>query len=281
MALAPYSEFEAAADAEAKAKYKRWLIPLVIVFAIVGAIGGELASKIVGAAVGIVAGLALGWLIHWMIVHFSAGSAAANKYTLAWCAENGCQFLGDGQSPPNGPHHNSGVRRQATDAIEGKFGNYDTLFYNFSYWTESTDSDGNTTETEHPLRVMRLTGKTIPIAQLTWAKRGAMHFRVFDKIQGAVTSERPVELESVEFNKMFDLAIDDKADDIWIRRIFDPATIQACVDGTIQIPNLSYYDDAWWLEEDKHFKAKELDTLKPWQAKAAVAIDHLSRVQDL
>ena len=90
-----------------------------------------------------------------------------------------------------------------------------------------------------------------------------------------------MQLESVEFNKLFDLTIDDKADDIWIRRIFDPATIQACVDGTIQIPNLQYYDQAWWLVDDKHFKIKELDTLKPWQAQAAVAVNHLARVQTL
>ena len=285
MPLAPYEEYEKRAGDQAEAKYKRWLIPLAVIFGLIGAgIGGVAggASRLTGIVVGVVVGLLLGALIHRLIVHFSASSSAAAAYTADWCTENGCKNLGDDFSPSNGPYHNSGHRRKATDAIEGQFGELDTLFYNFSYWTESTDSDGNTTETEHPYRIMMLTGKSLPIARLSYSTRGFMdRFRTLDKLQGALTPERPIELESVEFNKKFDLTIDDKADDIWIRRIFDPATIQACVDGQINIPNLRYYDAAWWLIEDKHYKAKELDTLKPWQARAAVAVDHLSRVQDL
>ena len=78
-------------------------------------------------------------------------------------------------------------------------------------------------------------------------------------------------LESAEFNERFDLAIDDSADDVWIRRIFDPATIQDCLDGTIDIPNLQYFNDAWWFVEAKHYAPKQLDDLKEWQARAAVA----------
>jgi hypothetical protein len=284
MPLAPYEEYDKRADGQAEAKYKRWLIPLVAMFALIGgAIGGGTSgdSWLIGLLIGAAIGMVAGWLAHRVLIGVGSSNAAAQQYTDDWCIENGCQFRGDNYSPENGPHHSDGFKRKATDAVEGKLGEFDVLFYNFSYWTKSSNGK-TTTDVEHPFRIVRLTGKTLPIARLSWSKRGFMgRVALFDKIAEVATPERHVSLESTEFNDKFDLTIDDKADDIWIRRIFDPATIQACLNGTINIPDLRYYDGAWWLIEGSHFHAKDLDTMKEWQARAAVAIDYLARVQEL
>jgi hypothetical protein len=284
MALAAYEQYERLADAAAEAKYKRWLIPLAVGFGVLGAAVGTAASGaswLIGLIVGATVGGLLGALIHRLIVHFSSSAAAADQYTDDWCAENSCVNRGDDYSPANGPYHDRGTRRKATLAVEGRFGEFDTLFYNFSYWVK-TSNGKTTTEVECPFKIMRMTGVTLPIARLSFSKRGLLdRFRAIDKLQGAMTPERPIELESVEFNKKFDLTIDDDADNVWIRRIFDPATIQECIDGRIDIPDLRYYDDAWWLIEEHHYKASELDTLKAWQTRAAAAIDHLARVPSL
>lgn len=285
MTLKPYAEYEVAAAAESKEKHKGYLLPAIAVCAVVGAIIGAVAygsSRGVGAGIGAAIGLIVGPILKWYIAKSEADELAAENYTKDWCTENGCRVIEGDVSPPNGPHADDGFKQKATDAIEGTFADHKALFYNFSYWTKSTDGDGGTTDTEHAYKILQLTGKKLPIARLSWAKRGTLdRFSSIDKLQGALSPERPIQLESVEFNKLFDLTIDDHADDIWIRRIFDPATIDDCIKGTISIPNLRYYDEAWWLVENKHFKAKDLETMKDWQARAAVAIDHLARVQVL
>lgn len=280
--MKPYEVYAEAADAAAYEKHKKWLPTLGIVWLVIGGVIGGASAGAAGLFLGAVLGFALAYGIYRFILYSSSQSTADDLYTADWCKENNCHNLGDGVAPPNGPFHNSGKRQKAWSAIEGDFNGLHTLFYNFSYWTESSDGDGSSTETEHPYKIMRLTGRDLPIDSLSFAKRGFMNkLKMFDKIEGAMTKERPVEFESVEFNKLYDLTIADTADDIWIRRIFDPATIQACVNGTLVLPDLKYYDKSWWIVEAKHFKAKELEALKPWQAQAAKAVEALSRVQTL
>lgn len=283
--MKPYDEYARLADAEAYAKHKIWLPVLGVLLGAVGVgIGITIAadSKGEGGFIGLIVGMAGAFVIYRAILHFSSQASADKMYTFDWCLEHNFANHGDNYSPANGPHANSGKRQKAYRALEGELNGLTTLFYNFSYWTESTDSEGHTSETEHQLNVVRMTGTLLPIDRLSIARRGFMNrFSLIDKIQGKFTPERPIELESVEFNKLFDLTIDDHADDIWIRRIFDPATISAAVAGQFVIPDIRYYDGAWWMVDDQHCDARDLDNLLAWQAQAAGAIEHLARVQDL
>ena len=104
---------------------------------------------------------------------------------------------------------------------------------------------------------MRITGLELPIARLTIHERGFMNrFKFVDTIQAKFTAEKPITLESVEFNEKYDLTIDDNADDIWIRRIFDPATIAAAPRARSHSRTCKYYDSAWWFVEKEHLDAK-------------------------
>ncbi|MBJ7347176.1 MAG: hypothetical protein JHC87_01245, partial [Thermoleophilaceae bacterium] len=143
--------------------------------------------------------------------------------------------------------------------------------------------NGKTTqEVEHPFKILQIWGLELPIASLAFTERGFLgKIRMFDRIEGATTSQRVVELESTEFNEKFKLEVADSADEVWIRRIFDPETIQALVADTFEIPNISYYDRCFWLVEGGHYKAKELDAMLTWQGNAVQAIRHLARVQSL
>lgn len=280
-----YDEYDALADAEAEAEYKSLMPWIVGVAAAICAGVGYFMSesdKPVAAALGFGIGGILGYGIYRAVLHFTAQAAAEEHYTKDWCAHHGLQLLGDDVSPPNGPYASSGHKQKSWRAIEGPMNGLQMLTYNFSYWTKSSDSDGSSTETEHPYRIMRITGLELPVQRLSIHERGFMNrFELFDKIQAKVTPERPIKLESVDFNNKYDLTISDAADDIWIRRIFDPATIQASLTGQIHIPDLKYYDGAWWLVESGHLKVKELDTLLSWNAGAVPAIQHLGRVQNL
>lgn len=280
-----YEEYDKLADAEAYAKHKKWMPWLCGGIGAIGGVIGYVSSqtdKPVAAALGFAIGGLVGYGVYRAILHFTAQAAADAHYTKDWCAHHGLHLLGDGVSPPNGPYASSGHKQRAYRAIEGQLNGLQVLSYNFSYWTRSTDSKGNSKEVEHPYKVMRITGIALPIDRLTIHERGFMNrFELFDKIQAKATPERPIKLESVEFNEKYDLTIADNADDIWIRRIFDPATIQASLTGQIHIPDLKYYDNAWWLIEANHLIARELDKLLSWNAEAVPAIQHLARVQNL
>ncbi len=272
MTPGPYEQYELIAREEADRKYKGWTLPLMgICAAVCGAIGYFVQNgRIVGVAVGVAIGVFLGYVIQFGIRRTSAGNTAETRYRADWCAENGCTVIGV-FDPPNGPYASSGHRQRSSDAIQGVINGLPTVLYNFS--------KGGSSETEHPYRILCITGAELPVASLSFNERSALNrFRVFDKLDAALTSQRGVELESIEFNEKFDLEVSDGADDVWLRRVFDPSTIEALVRDTSAIPNLQYYDRSFWFVDRGHYEARELDAMKAWQGTAVAGISLLTRI---
>jgi hypothetical protein len=280
--IPPYEAYERAARGAARKRYARAWGPLMIALALFGggvgaffATESRIVTGLLGAAIGAAAGLG----IHQILVWSKTTSDAEAAYASAWCTQYGLRYIGDDYEIANGPFATSGHNRQWTDAIEGQVGGLMTLFYNYSYHT--TQSSGKSSrEVEHPFKVMRIMGPQLPVASLAFSRRGMFgEFEWLDKLDSALTNQRDIELESVDFNETFKLEVSDTADEIWIRRVFDPETIDALVSGRMQFPNISYWDGCFWLWENRHFKIKELDALLPWQAVAVPAVAHLSRVR--
>ncbi len=281
MNLGPYEHYAAIGTEKATQRWGSWMIFLVVGFLLAGMIGAGLVTRQLqyGLAGAVVGGL-LGYAIFRLIVYNSAKRSADELYTFDWCSARGMTHRRDGVFPPDAPYASSGDEREAEDIFEGTWNGYETLFYNFTYTVRARGKDQS--DEHHEFRIMRMRGATLPIARLTIHQRSAANrFKWVDKLQGAFTPERPVSLESAEFNAKFDLTIDDDADDIWIRRIFDPATIADLVSGDFTIPDLRYYNGCWWLVERGHFEISELEQWVPRQALVARAADHLSRVQSL
>lgn len=279
MSLQPYEHYAQIGNDAAYSKWNARLKWFVGGFGLLGLAVAVLASKDVAYAVfGAAAGAALGYGFYRWGVYASATSTTDDLYRVDWCAERGMKYLG-AYYPGNAPYATSGDKREATDAFEGTWNGLDTLFYNFTY-TEKGDSDDP--DTDYDFRIMRLKGRDLPIRRLTIRQRSALNkFKWVDNLQGKLTKEKPISLESAAFNEKFDLTIDDAADEIWIRRIFDPATIAALIDGRFTIPDVQFYDHCWWFVEREHFKIRDLDTWIPKQKIAAEAVDHLSRIQTL
>lgn len=280
MSLQPYEHYAGVGTADANKRWEARLKFFVIGFLVVGGLIGLAAGKAVTyPLIGAAGGALLGYLLFRLIVYKSAASTADQLYRFDWCKAREMEYMGDDFFPADAPHANSGDKQKATDAYQGTWNGLTTLFYNFTYIEEG---DGDDPDTSYDFRIMRLTGRELPIQRLTIQRRGMLNrFEWADKLQGAMTKERPVSLESAEFNAQYDLTIDDKADDIWIRRIFDPATIAAVLSGQVVIPDLRYYDWAWWQVESGHFETRELEQWVGQQKAAADAIAVLSRVQSL
>lgn len=276
----PYQQYLDDARDAADRKYQKWLLPLIFLGAAIGAaIAGGISSGRIDAILGgLVGGALVGAGLQWVIRRVSAGESAEEAYRADWCAEHGCTVIGV-FNPPNGPYHNSGHRQRSCDAIQGPMNGLSTVLYNFSYWTKQHNSKGGSSESEHRYTIFCIQGPVLPVASLSFGRRGAMNrLRVFDKLDSALTGQRAVELESIDFNETFDLEIDDHADDVWIRQVFDPPTIDAIVSGSFEIPNLQYYDRTFWLVRNGHYEAAELDAMLELQGRAARAIAHLARV---
>lgn len=276
----PYQQYLRDAREAADRKYKKWLVPLMLLGAAIGAgIAGGVSSGRIDAILGGIAGGAfVGAISQYAIRALSASENAEEAYRRDWCTEHGCTVIGE-FDPPNGPHHDSGHRQRSSDAIQGPLNGLPTVIYNFSYWTSDSDSKGGSSEDEHPFTIFCIQGPALPTASLSFARRDLTNrLRIFDKIDSALTSQRGVQLESIKFNETFDLEIDDHADDIWIRRVFDPPTIDALVNGTFEIPDVRYYDRSFWLVRNGHYEAADLDSLLELHGRAARAIAHLARV---
>lgn len=280
MGLEPYAHY---AEIGSNSAYERWnpRMKFFVGFAAVLGVGIAIAiaKQIQYPVLGAFVGAAVGYGIFRVIVYASASNTADELYRADWCRERGMTYIGDGEYPHNAPYAQRGDKREATDAFEGDWNGLHTLFYNFTY-TEKGDSDDP--DTDYDFKIMRLTGRELPIERLTIHQRGFMNkSKFFDSIQGKFTKEKPVSLESVEFNEKWDLTIADNADEVWIRRIFDPATIAALNDGSFTIPDVQYYGNAWWFVEKEHFKIEDLEVWVPKQKLAANAVELLSRVQTL
>lgn len=280
MALEPYAHY---AEIGSRSAYERWNSKMKFFVALAALIGIGvaivIAKEIQYPVLGAFVGGAVGYGIFRLVVYTSASNTADELYRTAWCAERGMTYIGDGEYPANAPYAKRGDKRKSTDAFEGEWNGLRTFFYNFTY-TEEGDSDDP--DTDYEFKIMRLTGRELPIASLTMHQRGFMNkFKFVDDLQSKFTGQKSISLESVAFNEKWDLTIDDAADEIWIRRIFDPATIAMLNAGAFTIPDVQYYGNAWWFVEKEHFKIEELEQWIPRQKLAADAVELLSRVQSL
>ena len=77
-----------------------------------------------------------------------------------------------------------------------------------------------------------------------------------------MTANRTVELESTEPAQAFRLDVDDDADDLLVRRIFDPAFIVWCIDERDPRPQLEVEDGTVVLAVKGHLRDEpRLDAL--------------------
>lgn len=95
-----------------------------------------------------------------------------------------------------------------------------------------TDSEGRTTTREerstYPFSVVLIPAPDTGFAALSLAQGSTGGF--MSRVSGALSSMKPVELESSEFNDSFRLMVDDAADDVAVRTRFSPVVQVAFVE---------------------------------------------------
>ena len=207
-----------------------WL-PLFLIGAIVTG-----SSPIAGIAILIVT-LALGvlvtrWFARWMHRR-KLRTQARLEVVGGYATDRGWTMVDSIPLGATTPLLREGDRRSTGWGVMGELGEgtrFCAGYYLYEVRERSTDSDGNTTETwqQHPYTIALIDAALPDLKQLSIhkGKTGG----ILSKLGGAVSSLRPVPLESEEFNKAFQLMVADDAEELAIRSRFTPSIQVAFID---------------------------------------------------
>ncbi|MGI9187683.1 MAG: hypothetical protein ACR2J9_09270 [Gaiellales bacterium] len=216
-------------------------------------------TRLIGIVVGIVVGLIfvavlglaglIGLVVLVVVAIFVASRVAGwlhrrklqaqaeREIVGGWAAQRGWTFVERIPVMQTTPLLRQGDRRETGWGVTGQLeggvafaaGQYE---YEVDRQVSSTDSDGNTTtrtETDyHPFTVALLAAPLPDLNQI--AIQAGKTGGILSKLSGLVTSLRPVELESAEFNGAFRLMVADDADELAIRMRFTPAVQVALIE---------------------------------------------------
>jgi len=237
-------------------------------------IGGFVAVSlpVVGLLVA-VGGAAIGAGIYYAILSSRAASAAKADVMTAWAAEHGWTYLEDVPHPSDVAFCRNRQKPVCEDGFAGPMAaRLQGLVFNFTYSTYETrtrtvsDANGTRTETyqeevKHHHTILRLTLGALGVHRLELAPQG-LGGGLLEKLGSAFTSMRSVDLESAEFNSRFTLRVDDGADDMFVRRVFEPAMIVRCVEGQFPMSTFQYEDGALAFVWGDPYDVKQLEEIE-------------------
>jgi len=181
------------------------------------AIDGPL-QALYALAITIVAPLGLGHSIHRFVERASR--------TRAWAAARGLEWRPEGELPERTPLLREGDWRYATNLVAGPIlGEVDATVAHLACVEVEEGSDGGSETTK------RFTVLVAPVADpgdrlplCICAPRSRIPG--YDALDALLKKLRRIELVSAEFERRFDLRIDRKGDEVWLRRLFEPTFIE-------------------------------------------------------
>ena len=146
---------------------------------------------------------------------------------------------------------------------------------------EYTDSDGHrkTDEDDHDFTVLLFDADLPGVQQLELAPRGSLGTRLLDGVQSALSSRRALDLESAEFGDEYKLMLDDDADELVARRIFEPAFQVRLLEGRPAfLGRFQYERGTVVLIDDDHVERATLRRVEDAVAAADALVERLRRI---
>jgi hypothetical protein len=202
-------------------------------------------------------GVLLGPASYRWYVEMGARRKAHEAFMKSWAAARGWTWSAGCQQWRDVPFLRQGDDQTSGDCLSGElWQGVHGHIYNFTYEVEHTDSDGNDSTTYHHFTVLRAE-VALGLPQLQVRPRAVSASRIFDRIKGGVTSRRPVRLESREFEERFVLEVDDAADELAVRTLFDPVLITHCLDTGKSFPALQANGNVIVFARKDHYDASD------------------------
>lgn len=150
---------------------------------------------------------------------------ASEHYWSSYASSRGLQLTGrTGSLGIDVPLVHKGDKRRYDRVLRGAIGDSECSLAHFVYTVESTDSEGHTSETDHPFTLlwMRLPDAVAQRYRGVYCRQKSLSFGA---LQDKLFRDRAVELESTAFGKRYSLRVLDDQDDIALYELFSPTFI--------------------------------------------------------
>ena len=203
-------------------------VPLVVAGWVLAALAAVAATAIGGLgeglgalAVGVVAPLGLAWSVHRFLERATR--------TQEWASARGLRWHPDGDVEERTPLLREGTYRYATNLVEGPLpGGGTATIMHLGAVTVDEHPDGSSETTR---RFTVLLGSTAdPGARLPLcicAPRSPVPG--YDAVAAFSKKLRRIDLASAEFERRFELMIDRRGDEVWLRRLFEPTFVERLI----------------------------------------------------
>ena len=133
-------------------------------------------------------------------------------------------------------------------------------------------------EVKHKHTVLRLDLGDLGLHLLQLSPQG-LGGGMFEKLRSTFTGSRNVNLESDEFNSRYTLLVEDAADDVIVRRIFEPAFIVRCVEGRFPMATFQYERPALAFIWSDQYDISELEEVEHRIADASPMAEALTAIR--
>lgn len=251
---------------------------------IVGVLVGAIVGGAVGGAVAALAGALIGGAGAYGYVEYRLRKRVERQWVTDWARGRGWSFEEEGALPDATPILRQGDRREVGWTFSGATpGGIPFRCANYTYVTrrEYTDSNGNrkTDEDDHDFTVLLFAAALPGVQQLELAPRGALGTRLLDGVHSALSSRRTLDLESTEFGDEYKLMLDDAADELVARRIFEPAFQMRLVETRPAfLGRFQYERGTVVLIDDDHVERTTLRRIEDAVAAADALAERLRRI---
>ena len=243
-------------------------------------------SPMVGAIVAIAGGIGGAAFYHWRLWS-QATAEAEHEVMSSWAAQRGWTY----EREPAGLDGVAFCRDREKPAFRhgfsGTMAGLPGQIVNFTYSTYETRTRAGANgametyreEVKHRHTVLRLELGDLGLHSLQLSPQG-LGGGMFEKLRSTFTGSRNVNLESDEFNSRYTVLVEDAADDLMVRRIFEPAFIVRCVEGRFPMATFQYERPALAFIWGDQYDISELDEVEHRITDASPMAEALTAIRE-
>jgi hypothetical protein len=250
---------------------------VAVILGVVGGVFAAVAGAVVGAAVGL--GAAYAW------VQWQTRQRVEREWLADWATSRGWSFDDEGALPGSTDLLRSGDKRRTGWAFRGTTplgASFTCANYTYTDRRETHDSKGNrkVEEDDHHFLVLLLDADLPGVGRLALAPRGLLGSRLFDGLESKLSSRRAIDLESTELGEACKLMMDDDADEVVVRRIFEPAFQLRLLDPNEPpfLRRFEYEPGALLLVDEDHVERESLHRVDDAVKAADILVERLRRI---
>ena len=266
--------------------YRRNLALAVIPGVALGLLVTGITRSVAGLVVAVLAGAAGPPVYRWWLMR-QASDQARREVMNAWAAERHWSYAEEPSIPADVAFCRNREKPVAEHGFSGPMAGLASEIFNFTYSTYETRTrtgangqvESYREEVKHRHTVLRMGLGDLGLKRVALSPQG-FGCGFAEKLRGMFTGDRSVQLESSEFNDRFCLFVADDADEIAVRRLFEPALIVRLVEGRFPLATFQYEQGALAFVWSDQYDVEELEEVEHRVADATPIAEALVAQRD-